>query len=121
MRLPNAHRTKVERGKIANYLLSLTNPRGKSKAEFFLDFGFNSNNWEGLAGALKVQGASNEVVRIVETAYGPRYSVDGMIETLDGRNPQIKTVWQFDTGTDYPRLITARPLRDRRRSGVLRT
>ena len=45
-----------------------------------------------------------------ETAFGPRYHVDGIIETPDGRNPKIKTVWQVDIGSNSPRLITAHPL-----------
>ncbi len=118
MKLPNAHRAVVEGEKITNYLLSTTSPRGKSKANFFVRFGFSADNWQAFFNALKHQGAKNEVVRIDETVYGPRYHVDGIIETLDGRNPRIKTVWQYDTGTDYPRLITARPLGYRRRIGV---
>lgn len=116
MQLPNSHRAIVEREKIAEYLLSDTNPRGQSKAGFFVRFGFNADNWQDLADALVLQGASHSVTSVSETVYGLRYHVDGIIETPDGRNPQIRTVWQFDTGNDYPRLITARP--SRRRNNV---
>ena len=30
-------------------------------------------------------------------------------ETSDGRNPCVRTVWQIDRGSDYPRFITAYP------------
>ena len=106
----------VDREKITEYLLSDANPIGQSKAGFFVRFGFNADNWQDLADALIRQGSSHTVVSVSETVYGPRYRVDGIIETPDGRNPQIRTVWQFDAGNDYPRLITARP--GRRRSSV---
>lgn len=119
MKLPNAQQAIVEQRKITEYLLSIVNPDDWSKGDFFLRFGFSADDWEVFADALKLQGATHEVVRIDETLYGPRYHVDGTIETPDGRNPWIKTVWQFDAGTDYPRLITARPLR--RQNGASRT
>ena len=115
MRLPNAHRAAVETEKITEYLLSITSPRGRSKARFFLRFGFCLDNWQAFDEALKVHGAAHEVASVVDTVHGLRYRVDGIIETPDGRNPRIRTVWQIDTGADYPRLVTARPLITRRR------
>ena len=55
--------------------------------------------------------AAHEVTRVLETDYGPRYHVDGELETPDGRNPLVRTVWQVDLGGDYPRFITAHPQR----------
>ena len=118
MRLPNAHQAVVVWEKIARYLLSHSSPRGKSKAGFFVRFGFSADNWQDFVNALKLQGANGEVVDITDTAYGLRYEVNGIIETPDGRNPRIKTVWQVDAGTDSPRLITALPLGYGRRNGV---
>ncbi|MCY4388047.1 MAG: hypothetical protein OXC18_13195 [Desulfurellaceae bacterium] len=111
MKLPNAHRAQIERGKITDYLLSLVNPRSRAKADFFLSFGFSRDRQEEFVKALKAHAASYEVARVVETAYGPRYHVDGALETPDGRNPVIRTVWQTDLGSTYPRFITAYPRR----------
>lgn len=111
MRLPNGQNAWVEREKITEYLLSTTNPRGRSKAAFFLSFGFSAENWQGLAEALRLQGTTHEVVRVSEPSHGPRYHVDGTLETPDGRNPLVRTVWQMDVGSNSPRLITAYPLR----------
>ena len=111
MILPNVHQAQIARTKITDYLLSDVNPRGKAKADFFIGFGFNENRWEVFAEALKNHAASNELSLIVDTDYGLRYHVDGTLETPDGRNPQIRTVWQFDDGDSFPRLITAHPIR----------
>ena len=111
MRLPNAQNARIEREKVTDYLLSTTSPRGRSKAVFFLSFGFSMEQWQGFAEALRVHGAAHEAVKVVETVHGSRYHVDGMLEAPDGRDPQVRTVWQLDAGSDSPRLITAYPLR----------
>ena len=111
MKLPNGHQAQIEREKITDYLLSPVNPRSRAKADFFLSFGFSIDRWEEFAEALKVHAASHEVAGVVETAYGPRYHVDGALVTPDGRNPVIRTVWQADHGSAYPRFITAHPRR----------
>ena len=111
MKLPNGHQAKIEREKITDYLLSSINPHSKAKAKFFLSFGFSIESWEEFAEALKFHAVSNDVARVVETAYGPRYHVDGVLETPDGRNPVIRTVWQADHGSAYPGFMTAHPRR----------
>ena len=111
MLLPNAHLTRIEGEKITDYLLSSDNPQGRAKAWFFLSFGFSATRWEELAEALRRHAVSHAVARVLETTYGPRYHVDGEIETPDGRNPSVRTVWQVDLGSNRPRFITAYPHR----------
>jgi len=110
LKLPDAEQAVVAREKITDYLLSESNVRGRDKNRFLRRFGFHPDRWPELAAALHQHGASGEVSRIVETPHGPRYYVEGSIETPDGRHPRIRTVWQFDRGRAYPRLITAHPL-----------
>ena len=109
MRLPNAEKARVEREKVTDYLLSKANPRGRRKADFFLRFGFTVDRWQDFAAALRIQSERHAVAKVVETFHGPRYHVDGTIETPDRRNPWVRTVWQIDYGNDYPRFITAFP------------
>ena len=33
------------------------------------------------------------MTKVVESEYGTRYSVDGLLETPDSRNPYVRTVW----------------------------
>ena len=110
MRLPNAEHVCVDREKLTDYLLCISHPDGGSKAEFFARFGFRVEDWEVLAEALRKHGAHCDVVNIVDSAYGTRYAVDGLLETPDRRSPLVRTVWIIETGSARPRLITAHPL-----------
>ena len=76
-----------------------------------MSFGFSVARWEELAAALRRHAAYHAVARVLETAYGPRYHIDGEIESPDGRSPLVRTVWQIDLGSQEPRFITAYPYR----------
>ena len=110
MKLPNADKLVVEREKIADYLLNPTHRYGASKARFFLHFGFCLEAWEQLAQALREHGQKNDVTKTRETGFGPRYEVDGRLDSPDGRQPRVRSVWQLDEGAVAPRLLTAYPL-----------
>ena len=110
MKLPNDHLAIVEQAKVSEYLLSTTHRFGASKARFFLSFGFSRAATEVLAVALRAHGAENDVVKIKETGFGTRYEVEGKLHCPDGRQPLIRTVWQVESGTAAPRLITAYPM-----------
>ncbi len=109
MVLPGSAEARVDREKIAEYLLSLSHPDGRTKAEFFMRFGFRAEGWQELAEALRTVGTSNPVVAVVESAHGVRYTVDGSIQAPDGRTPRVRTVWIVEPGSPGPRLITAHP------------
>ena len=111
MRFSNAGRLRVDRNKVVDYLLSARHPDGRSKSAFFSSFGFDAEYWEGFAEALREHGARHEVADIRESDYGTLYIVDGIMETPDGRNPYVRTVWIIDEGNAEPRLVTAHPLR----------
>ncbi len=108
--LPNLSRSRVEREKIIDYLLSLTHPEGRNKAEFFNHFGFRLEEWEVLMVSLLNHSLMYPVAGSVESEYGVRYSIDGELETPDGRNPRVRTVWIIEKGNVAPRLVTAHPL-----------
>ncbi len=108
MKLPYAHRLRVDQSKIVGYLLSHSS--GQGKAAFFLGFGFQPEKWMTLADALTAQARRNPVVTKVDSPYGTRYSVDGEVEAPDGRRPSVRTVWILERHSDEPRLITAHPV-----------
>lgn len=110
MKLPNPDQLVVEHEKVADYLLNPVHRFGASKARFFAGFGFRRETWEQLAEALREHGRIQEVAQVRETGFGPRYAVEGNLNTPSGRFPRVRTVWQMDQGTVAPRLISAYPL-----------
>jgi hypothetical protein len=59
MKLPNASRLIVERGKILEYLLNPLHRYGATKETFFTAFGFRADTWEILAKALCEHGRTH--------------------------------------------------------------
>ena len=112
MQLPNADNAYVPPAKILDYLLSIDNPRGRDKAEFFLKFGFLPEQWEQFAEALRVHGSRHEVVNVRDTPHGLTFAVDGILETPDGRNPYVRTVWIIRHNSTRPGLVSAYPSGD---------
>ncbi len=110
MKLPHAHLALVEQDKITGYLLNSDHRYGASKARYFTGLGFRRDAWEVLAEALREHGQRNEVVRVKNTGYGPRYEVDGILRVPVNRRSHVRTIWQIDEGQAVPRLITAHPL-----------
>ena len=111
MKMPGRENLNLETSKLSEYLLSSANASGRHKASFFRRFGYGAENIPEFAGALRDHGRTQEVTRVVDTPYGTRYNVEGPIDTLDGRNPRIRTVWQIEPGLPGPRLIPAFPIR----------
>jgi hypothetical protein len=111
MKLPNGDKAQVPQTKITKYLLSLAHEDGRSKANFFLHFGFSPDKWQELAAALQ-QHAQQQTVTTVETSpFGKRYIIEGTIKAPNGRTPFVRTIWFIEDGEETPRLVTAYPLR----------
>ncbi len=108
------NRARVDQEKVTGYLLCTDHPDGRTKAEFLQRFGFRLAHWESLVDALLRHGRTHAVVKTVESPYGVRYAVDGALESPDGRNPLIRTVWILEQGSTAPRPITAHPLEETR-------
>jgi hypothetical protein len=113
MRLPGIDRAEVSETKIVKYLLSATHRAGKSKAAFFMQYGFDPERWEELGRALKQHAMDNEITREERTMFGTRYVIDGLLQAPDGRSLNVRTAWFIDNEGDAPRFITTHPLRRR--------
>jgi hypothetical protein len=107
-RLPQPDELRVEQKKVVEYLLNSSHAAGSSKAAFFERFGFTSRSWSLLADALLEHGRLRIVVDELETKFGIKYVVECSIDTPDGRNPCIRSVWVCEHERP-PRLITAYP------------
>jgi hypothetical protein len=104
----------VPERKIIEYLLSLTHRDGRSKAAFFMRFGYTTDDWEGLADALRHHAAEHEVTMVEDTPFGTSYAVEGQLIAPDGRSPQVRVVWFIQTREHIPRFVTAYPLKGAR-------
>ncbi len=109
-KIPGIENAHVEMSKISDYLLATTHPDGRSKAEFFMRFGFTSKNKDALIGALLGIARDNEVAEVVESAFGTRYVIDGPLQSPDGRAPAVRTIWIIENERPAPRLVTAYPM-----------
>jgi acetyl-CoA acetyltransferase len=111
MNLPNAENAYVEERKITAYLLSFESEDGQHKAAIFTRFGFTQEQWQLFAEALSQHGQRNPVAQVKSNGrFGTNYIVEGVLTTPDGRNPEIRTVWEITDEKPAPRLITAYPL-----------
>lgn len=114
MKLPDYEQAVVPERKVTAYLLSLTHRDGRSKAAFFMRFGFTINDWEQLAHALLRHAADHEVAEAETTPFGTNYVIEGDLVAPDGRSPRVRVVWFIATGERIPTLATAYPLKGTR-------
>ncbi len=77
MKLPLANEAEVPKAKIVLYLLNPEHRRGKSKARFFANCGFDAAHWQAMADALRLHAAENETVKEERTQLGVRMVVEG--------------------------------------------
>ena len=109
MKLPYREHATVPLAKLTDYLLSTTHSAGKSKAQFFAALGFNTTNAAHLEQQLMIIAATEDVAEIVQSPYGTKYVIRGILQTADGRQVAIITVWIIESGQDQPRFVTAYP------------
>ena len=81
--LPDREHARVDDAKVRDYLLALNHPNDRSKAEFFIRFGFKVEEPGSLAAALLEVGLSNPVVKVIRSQHGVRYTVDGRLRAPD--------------------------------------
>ncbi|MDD5199601.1 MAG: hypothetical protein PHC88_07330 [Terrimicrobiaceae bacterium] len=95
-RLQNADRAQVEPTKLTDYLLSLSHPDGKGKAKFFMQFGFAQAKPEQLEASLRSHGLTQPVVEVKNSEHGVKFILECTVQSPDGRNPCIRSVWIVD-------------------------
>lgn len=109
MTLPNSERAFIAPEKLKTYLLNTEHKRGGTKARLLAQFGYSVDNWEKLESAIRQYHCKAEVTLVRQTMYGTRYEIRAPIQTPTGRILAVRTIWQIDDGTDFPRLITLFP------------
>jgi hypothetical protein len=92
VKLPGADKAIVSREKIVDYLLNAVHPDNGGKAEFFVQLGFQRDQWEILAAALRNLAVSGEVTRAAESPHGRKYVIVGRIQSPGGKTPDVRTI-----------------------------
>ena len=109
MKIPNNTLAIIHPDKLQSYLLDVKHKRGKSKATLLRLFGYMPEDWQVLESDLRQYHLTTDVTAVRETPYGNRYEIRAFLHTPNGRSLMVRTIWQIDTGTVYPRFITLFP------------
>jgi len=109
VKVPNAERAVIATEKLRNYLLNLSHRRGGSKARLLLSLGYAAATWQRLDADIRAQHLTTDVELQVDTEYGARYEIAAPLVGPNGRSILFRSIWQIDTGMDFPRLITMHP------------
>lgn len=107
--VPDRDQAAVDLRKITHYLLDTNHPIGSGKAKFFLEHGFNMSAPEEMEAALLGHVFDRVVIGTEVNQFGVKYVVACHINTPDGANPCIRSVWIVETANPIPRLVTAIP------------
>jgi hypothetical protein len=111
MKLPLADQAEVPEPKIVLYLLNPEHRAGKGKAGFFTSHGFDVEDWQKLAAALRQHAAEYEISKEEITPLGLRFVVEGDMTMADGEVARVRAVWFIEHGERRPRFVTAYPLK----------
>jgi hypothetical protein len=109
MKVPNADQAIIAQDKLCNYLLNVTHRRGAAKAKLLLAMGYRPDHWQQLEADIRSQHLSAEVESTVNNEYGMRFDILAPLQGPSARAVMFRSVWQIDTGTEVPRLITMYP------------
>lgn len=99
MTLPNAQNADVSDKKLLSYLLDLNHLQNQGKAAFFKIVGFTLINPDDLRVAFLSQIAANDVTKIINTNFGTRFVIEGLMSCPNGKKYPIRSVWFVDTGS----------------------
>jgi hypothetical protein len=109
MTLPHAKNAEVADRKLTSYLLDQAHPQNQGKAAFYAIVGFTLENPDDLRLALLTHIAVNEVTKVINTEFGIRYVVEGLMSCPNGKKYPIRSVWFIDNDSEIPKLVTAYP------------
>jgi len=104
----------IHPNKLVRYLLDLKSPRGRGKANFFInDCGFSQENPEVLKNALQQHPLNASLEEKPPEDDGWKFRFVCCIQTPSGRDFCITSVWKIDRDGGIPRFITAYPTKQK--------
>ena len=109
MRLPRGDVAHIEERKIGEYLLSATHLVGRHKLRYFESVGFSRHRPEELTAAVRALAVDGTVTHLLQSRYGTRYIVDGVVVSPAGAIVSLRTVRIAPALGAVPRFVTAYP------------
>lgn len=102
----------IAAAKLERYLLNVSDPKGGSKARFFIGHGFDPTSPAILAAALHEHAAATLTeATLVESEFGRRLRLDGRLVTPNATVPLVRAIWQVDERSEAATFLTAYPLK----------
>lgn len=109
MKVPNADHAVIASEKLRDYLLNPTHRRGAAKAKLLMAMGYRPDDSRRLDADLRAQHLPVDVKGTSTSPYGLRFEIVAPLAGPTGRVVPFRSIWQIDTGSDSPRLITIYP------------
>lgn len=95
--------------KLSRYVLSLTHPDGRAKAQYLVRLGYSEGDEPRLEADLREQHLSREALPGKPSPYGQKYEILGPLMGPNGASAWVRTVWIVRAGEAIPRLVTLVP------------
>ena len=108
--MPNTDAAIFPAEKVRGYVLNFDSETGQHKARVVAAaFGLTANedDIKFLSLALVAALPNGVVSRVHETKWGTKFDVELVITGRNGHVEAMSTTWQYDHGSDRPRLVTA--------------
>lgn len=106
--MPNYTNAVTPAEKFVNYSLDYSNPNAKGKAESYeKGLGYTKDNAKGLIKQIHdyVTGG-NKPYEVTQSEYGTKYKFRIPVKGPNGNTKNVIAVYQIDSGSSIPRLIT---------------
>jgi filamentous hemagglutinin len=102
-----ANRVVIDPRKLTHYVLDPSSPHGKHKAVLFKKLlGFTQENYTDLVHQLETKSLQAEATFHSKDEFGKRYTVDVLVEGMEGQQATIRTGWLVPAGTNEAHLVT---------------
>ena len=109
VQMPNYQNAITPKEKFIDYSLDYQNPNASGKAEVYeRTLGFTKDNSELLINQIDdaICGGKVSPYEISESVFGTKYKFRIPVKGVNGQIKDVIAVYQIDTGTDVPRMVT---------------
>lgn len=103
------NKIEISESKLIDYLLNKNHSVGAHKAIYFEKLGYDVNNWQILRESLLEHLETSENVDILENQFGVKIVIINKLKCINGKEPEIKSVWFIENKEIILKFVTAYP------------